>query len=92
VSYSAWRAWRLRDRLSAWVVAWIAATYLVYYPLVWLGHRTTYIFYFLPAVPAVAVAIAQLLRHARLPRVVTWGYLLVLLVAFADYYPFRRIW
>ena len=63
-----------------------------FFPLVWLGHRTTYIFYFLAALPAVAVGIAQLLRQARLSAVVMWGYLVVAVIAFADYYPFRRVW
>jgi hypothetical protein len=91
VSYAAWRAWRFRDRLSLWVVAWVAGTYLSYYPLVLLGHRTTYIFYFLPVLPAVAVAIAQVLRQSGLPRFVTFGYLVGLAIAFVDYFPFRRI-
>jgi predicted membrane-bound dolichyl-phosphate-mannose-protein mannosyltransferase len=91
ISYAAWRAWRLRDRLSIWVVAWVVATYFSFYPLVLISQRTTYIFYVLPALPAVAVAIAQLLRQARLPRFVVAGYLVGLLVGFAEYFPFRRI-
>jgi hypothetical protein len=90
-AYSAWRAWRFRDRLSLWVVAWIVATYLSYYPLVLIEHRTTYIYYFLPAIPAVAVAIAQLLRQAGLPRVVAAGFFVGLAVAFYDYFPFHRL-
>ena len=91
ISYSAWHAWRFRDRLSFWVLAWFAGTYLLYYPLVLLSGRTTYLFYFLPALPAVAVAIAQLLRQSGLPRLVTWGYLTALAIGFLEYYPFRRI-
>jgi 4-amino-4-deoxy-L-arabinose transferase-like glycosyltransferase len=91
LSYVAWRAWRLREALSLWVVAWVAATYLAYFPLVLFSDRTTYLFYILPALPAFAVAIAQLLRQARLPAAVTWGYLLALLVGFVFYYPFRHI-
>jgi predicted membrane-bound dolichyl-phosphate-mannose-protein mannosyltransferase len=91
VAYSAWRAWRLRDPLSMWVVAWFGATYLSLIPLVLISNRTMYIFYFLATLPAVAVAIAQLLRQSALPRVVTWGYLIALVIGFLDYYPFRRI-
>jgi hypothetical protein len=91
MSYTVWRAWRLRDVLSIWVLVWVAATYLVYYPIVLITWRTTYFFYILPALPAVAVAIAQFLRQPHLPRVVTWGYLASLLVGLAFYYPFRDI-
>jgi predicted membrane-bound dolichyl-phosphate-mannose-protein mannosyltransferase len=91
VGYSAWRALRLHDRLSIWVVVWIAATYVSFYPIVLLTNRTTYLYYILPALPAVAVAIAQLLRQTGLPRIVAWVYCVVLLIGFADYYPFRRI-
>jgi dolichyl-phosphate-mannose-protein mannosyltransferase len=91
VSYVAWRAWRMRDALSVFVLAWIAATYLPYYPLVVFWHRTTYIYYILPTLPALAIAIAQLLRQARLPGVVVWGYLAALLVGFGLYFPFRGL-
>jgi dolichyl-phosphate-mannose-protein mannosyltransferase len=91
LGYSAWRAWRVRDRLSIWVVSWVACTYLALYPLVLFSNRTMYIFYFLVTLPAVAVAIAQLLLETALPRAATFVFSLVLLVTFLDYYPFRRI-
>jgi predicted membrane-bound dolichyl-phosphate-mannose-protein mannosyltransferase len=91
VAYTAWRAWRFRERLSIWIVAWVAGTYLSFYPVVLIQGRTTYLFYFLMTLPAVCVAIAQLLLRSTLPRVVLWTYLLVLVIAFLDYYPFRRI-
>jgi dolichyl-phosphate-mannose-protein mannosyltransferase len=91
ISYVAWRAWRFRETLSIWVLAWVATTYLVYYPLVLFADRTTYLFYILLTIPALAVATAQLLRESALPRVVTWGYLMALLVGFGLYYPFRGV-
>lgn len=91
ISYVAWRAWRFRETLSIWVLVWVATTYLVYYPLVLFADRTTYLFYILLTIPALAVATAQLLRQAALPRVVTWGYLMALLVGFGLYYPFRGV-
>jgi dolichyl-phosphate-mannose-protein mannosyltransferase len=90
-AYVVWRAWRIRDRLSLWVVAWIGANYFLYFPLALISHRTMYIFYFLPTMPALAVATAQLLRQAALPRFVTWGYFAAVGLAFADYFPFRRV-
>jgi 4-amino-4-deoxy-L-arabinose transferase-like glycosyltransferase len=91
ISYVAWRAWRFRETLSIWVLVWVATTYLVYYPLVLFADRTTYLFYILLTIPALAVATAQLLRQSALPRVVTWGYLMALLVGFGLYYPFRGV-
>jgi predicted membrane-bound dolichyl-phosphate-mannose-protein mannosyltransferase len=91
VSYVAWRAWRVRDTLSVWVVAWIATTYLVYFPLVFLSNRITYFFYILQTVPALAIAIAMLLRQARLPPPAVVGYLAALFAGFILYFPFRTI-
>ena len=91
VSYVAWRAWKFRDTLSLWVVTWIATTYLIYFPLVFLSNRITYFFYILPTVPALAIAIAQLLRQARLPPPAVVGYLAALLAGFILYFPFRTL-
>ena len=50
-----------------------------------------YIYYLLPVVPALAVAIAILLRRAGLPRVVTCGFLVAYAAGFVAYFPFRQI-
>jgi 4-amino-4-deoxy-L-arabinose transferase-like glycosyltransferase len=89
--YTLWSAWRTGSTLARWSIAWAAANYLPYVFLAIVAQRITYIYYFLPVVPAVAVAIAILLRRSRLPGSLTWGFVAVYLVGFAAYFPFRTI-
>jgi hypothetical protein len=91
VSYVAWRAWKFRDTLSLWVVTWIATTFLAYFPIVFLSNRITYFFYIFPTVPALAIAIAMLLRQARLPPPAVVGYLAMFFAGFILYFPFRTL-
>jgi len=91
LAYSAWRAWRFRDPLSFWVVAWVATNYLVYYPVSMIEDRVSYIFYFLPTIPAVAVGLAQFLYAPEVPRVVRWTFIGAVLLGFYGYFPFRQV-
>jgi predicted membrane-bound dolichyl-phosphate-mannose-protein mannosyltransferase len=91
ISFAVWRSWRHRDRISLWAATWVAATYLSYLPFALLSQRIMFLYYMLPVLPAIAVAIAQLLRQSGLPRAVTWGYLAAVAVALAAYFPYREI-
>ncbi|HEY8739792.1 MAG TPA: glycosyltransferase family 39 protein [Candidatus Dormibacteraeota bacterium] len=90
-AYASWRAWYLQDRLSIFVLAWILGCYVPFYLLSFVGERISYIFYFLPTMPAVAISIAQLLRHDGVPRVVMWVFLVGVLGGFIGYFPFRAL-
>lgn len=89
--FTGWLAWRARHRLALWAVVWAAANYLPYVALSLLNHRITYIYYFLPVIPAAAIAVALLLRRATLPTFVTVGFVAAYVVGFLAYFPFRAI-
>jgi len=89
--FTGWLALKRRSRLAGWSLVWAAANYLPYVALALLSQRVTYIYYFLPVIPALAVATALLLRRSGLPRFVTVGYVVVFLVGFIAYFPFRQI-
>lgn len=90
VAFAAWRAVRMRDRLAAFGIAWLAASLLPYVALALVSNRAMYLYYVLPAVPALALLSALFLRRARLPGIVTWAYVAASAVAFAAAFPFRQ--
>ena len=91
VSAAFWLAWKSRSVLARWSLVWIAANYLPYVALVLARSRISYIYYFLPVIPALAVAVALLLQRSGLPRFVLWGYLAAFAFAAVAYFPFRQI-
>jgi dolichyl-phosphate-mannose-protein mannosyltransferase len=89
--FGAWYAWRARSRTAQWAMGWAAANYLPYIALALATRRIMYLYYFLPVVPAVAVALAILLLRAGLPRPVRWGFIVAYAIGFAAYFPFRQV-
>jgi 4-amino-4-deoxy-L-arabinose transferase-like glycosyltransferase len=89
--FTGWYAWRSGNVLARWSVVWIVANYLPYVAISLVSNRIMYLYYFLPVVPGVAAAIAIFLTRARLPRVVTYGYLVAYAAGFVAYFPFRQI-
>jgi hypothetical protein len=84
-------AWRTKSVLARWSVVWAAANYLPYVALAAVSQRIMYIYYILPVVPAIAVALALLLLRGGLPRFVTWGFVAAYVAGFLAYFPFRHV-
>ena len=84
-------AWRTRDRLATWAVAWSLANWLPYVLLVLVSQRVMYIFYVLPVVPAAAAGVGVLLWRMGLPRWISAAYVVAYVAGFVAYFPFRQI-
>ena len=82
---------RTGHRLATWSLVWMAANYLPFIALVLINQRIMYLYYFLPVVPALAVAVALLLRRSGLPRLVTVVTVGAVVAGFVAYFPFRQI-
>lgn len=78
-----------RTANSLYALTWFLATYLPYIPLVLILSRTTYPYYLLPALPAIAAATATLLTEQHLPIRLTIIYLTLVIVEFALLFPFK---
>ncbi len=91
LTVAAWLAIRRRSQLALWAIVWAGANWLPYVALAILTNRIQYFYYYLPVIPALAVAMALLLRRSRLPGFVTWAYLGALVVGFLAYFPFREL-
>ncbi len=89
--FTVWYARRTGNRLALWAVAWGAANYLPYVALAIFTQRIMYIYYLLPAIPAIAAAIALLLTRSGLPRIVLWLFIIGYVVGVAAYFPFRQL-
>jgi dolichyl-phosphate-mannose-protein mannosyltransferase len=60
VAYMTFRAFK-RDRAGLFGVAWFIGTYLVWIPLSLATNRVSFIFYFLPTVPAICLGLGMVL-------------------------------
>jgi hypothetical protein len=89
--FTSWLACKRGSRLATWSLVWAAANYLPYVVLALFTQRVTYLYYFLPVIPALAAATALTLRRSGLPRVIAFGYVAAFLVTFVAYFPFRQI-
>ena len=91
IAWAAHCAFRRRDDLSFLTLALFAATYGPFWPAAMIAHRTSYLFYFLPAIPAVALGAADFLYARTIPTLVRWAFIGAVLLGFYGYFPFRVI-
>lgn len=90
IAYSGYTYFRQKKNdLALLSIVWFIVTYIPYYPAVLFGNRVTYIFYFLPAIPAVCTAISYMIADQNPPKLVVLFYLAVILVSFSLMFPFK---
>ena len=89
LAFTGYLAVSRKSQLGMFTLCWSLAMYLPFFPLAIFGGRVSYIFYFLPVVPALAISVALLLE--RFPVTVRVSYLAVYLFGFASLFPFRTL-
>jgi dolichyl-phosphate-mannose-protein mannosyltransferase len=89
--YAGYSYYHQKSDLTLFSVVWFAVSYLTYFPLVIIGHRVTYLFYFLLPLPAVCAVIAHMIADQNPPKLVLVFYLAVVLVSFYLMFPFKII-
>ena len=72
-------------------LAWFVCTYLPFLGASVLGQRISYLFYFMPTLPAVVLAGSYFLLGTGLPRFVIAVYLAAVLLGFYGYFPFKPV-
>jgi len=91
MAYALYRYDQRNSQVALFLLCWFAATYFPWFPVVYIAQRISYIFYFQNTIPAVAGAIALLLSNKHVPRSIVLVYVLLVLVGFAWYFPFKKI-
>ena len=89
--YSAYSYFERQDDFSLLMIVWFAASYMPFLGAVILANRVTYLFYFLPAVPAVVGAVSHMIADQNPPKWVVLFYLAVVVFWFFREFPFKVI-
>jgi len=87
--YAGYSYYQRKSDLTLFSIVWFAVAYLTYFPLVIIGHRVTYLFYFLLPLPAVCAAIAHMIADQNPPKLVLAFYMIVVLISFYLLFPFK---
>jgi len=91
ITYAGYLAFKRRDDCSFLVLALFVVTYGPFWPAAIVAHRISYLFYFLPTIPSIAIAASQLMYAPHMPRVVRWAYIGAVLLGFYVYFPFLKV-
>ena len=93
LAFAAYIWWRRRpgSDIAALALAWFVLAFLPFVAASLIGQRISYIFYFLPVLPAIVIATSGFLLSPGVPRPLLWGYLFAVLLGFAGYFPFRPV-
>jgi len=91
IAYMAYLYGLKRDNSALFVLVWFCCTYLPFYPMSIIGHRISYIFYFLNTIPSVCAATTSLILDQRPPKILIGIYLIAVIVGFVLLFPFKKI-
>ncbi|MCU1677396.1 MAG: hypothetical protein JWM93_2154 [Frankiales bacterium] len=83
------RVWTDGETLDVLAVGWFAGMMVPFSLQAAFEDRTTYLYYIVVALPALYVAVVRLVQ--RLPPAAVIGWVLALMIGFADLYPFPQI-
>jgi dolichyl-phosphate-mannose-protein mannosyltransferase len=91
IVYCIYSAFKKQEKVAVFAVTWFVMTYLTFYPMSIIGHRIMYLFYFLPTLPSLCLAISHLFLATRPHRIILLIYIVTVLFGFFMLFPFKTI-
>jgi len=89
IIYSAYTAIKIYDKTALFAVILFSTIYLPYYPASLISHRIMYLFYFLPTIPSICIAISNIFAYQRSLRIIFLIYAIAVIIGFAFLFPFK---
>lgn len=89
IIYSAYIALKIYDKTALFALIWFSTLYLPYYPASLISHRIMYLFYFLPTIPSICIAISNIFAYQRSLRIILFIYAIMVVIGFAFLFPFK---
>jgi len=91
IAYCIYAVYKKKDETALFSTIWFIMTYLPFYPMSIITHRIMYLFYFLPTLPSVCLAISYLFYDRKTDKIVILCYLFAVLIGFILLFPFKQI-